>query len=221
MGGQGGQRFAGPGGQLPGQPNPGQVPGTGVAPGAPGAPGAQQPGTAGTMASAAAPGARQDPFKPWWPPPPPPPAITLVSPIRIARMDVTQPPTETIRIQEVPDRRVSGILTGSGVMALLEGPEGPQVVRPGDMVGEYRVEQIESTSVTLKRKVGNQEFTQVVPLTDAGSTTRPATGGGAPGGAMGPGGVPGLPGLPGAGGRGRRLPGVGGALGGGKGADEL
>jgi hypothetical protein len=133
-------------------------------------------------------------------------------------MDVTVPPTETIRIQEVPDRRVSGILTGAGVMALLEGSDGPQVVRPGDMVGEYRVEAIEATSVTLKRKVGNQEFTQVVPLTDAGSTRPAAAAGGLPGGGLGPGDMPGLPGMPG---RGRRLPGAGGALGGAKGADEL
>jgi len=128
-----------------------------------------------------------DPFAPWWNTvPPPPPAITLVEPYRIATRETGyKPPEQKIEIQETPDQRVAGIATGLGVYALLEGPSGQVVVRPGDMVGDYRVEAIRSRSVILKRVVGNVTYTQEVPLTDVGSTrARPFIGGapGAPGG---------------------------------------
>jgi hypothetical protein len=96
-----------------------------------------------------------------------------------------------IEIQEVPNRRVAGILSGDGVYALVEGgPEGPSVVKPGDMLGEYRVASINDDSVLLRRQVGTQTFTQRVPLTDVGSTAvttfSPSVGG--------PGFIPGVPG---------------------------
>lgn len=106
----------------------------------------------------------------------------------------------------MPNRRVAGIVTGVGVYALVEGPDGTTVVRPGDTLGEYRVENITPTSVVLKRTVGNQVFTQVVPLTDVGSITQSFNAGGT--------GV-GMPGMPGMGsgpaGRGRRGGGGGGS----------
>lgn len=143
---------------------------------------------AGPQVTTRPPGARPDPFRPWWSTtPPPPPAITLVEPYRIAtRESMVRPPEEKIEVQEVPNRRVAGIATGLGVYALIEGPEGQSVVRPGDMLGEYRVEAIRARSVILKRKVGNVTYTQEVPLTDVGSQLRtPFVGGmrGGPGGA--------------------------------------
>ncbi len=89
-------------------------------------------------------------------------------------------------MEEVPNRRVAGIGTGEGVYALIEGPEGQTVVRPGDTLGDYRVEAIKARSVVLKRKVGNVTYTQEVPLTDVGSMARTSFVGGmrgAPGGA--------------------------------------
>lgn len=155
------------------------------------------------------PGARRDPFAPWWDnTPPPPPAISLVPALRLASRNPDARPVEAkVEVQEVPNRRVAGIVTGVGVYALVEGPEGTTVVRPGDMLGEYRVENITPTSVVLKRTVGNQIYTQVVPLTDVGSVTQSYNAGGT-------GGIPGMPSMgSGPGGRGRR----GGAMGGGGG----
>ncbi len=126
--------------------------------------------------AAPAPGYRKDPFAPWWPPPPPPPAIGLVEPMRLATTDsAATDPAEPITVHEVSNRRVSGILTGAGVFASLEGPDGNMVVRPGDAVGDYNVENITSNSVTLKRVVGVQTFIQEIPLSDVGAASRPAT----------------------------------------------
>lgn len=161
----------------------------GMTPGAGGAAtGSPEAAAAGPRVTTRPPSTRPDPFKPWWnTTPPPPPAITLVEPYRIAtRESVIRPPEEKIEVSEVPNRRVAGIATGQGVYALIEGPEGQNVVRPGDMLGDYRVEAIRSRSVILKRKVGNVTYTQEVPLTDVGSQTRtPFVGGmrGGPGGA--------------------------------------
>lgn len=144
--------------------------------------------------------ARVDPFKPWWDTNPPPPVQELVGDWRIATYESVLPePERRAEVQEVPDRRVAGILTGNGSWALLDGPDGQAVVKPGDMVGEYRVDSINQDSVVLKRKVGNRTFTQVVPLSDAGSspTGGAPAGGGVPGGFLG--GRPGggiLPGAP-------------------------
>jgi len=157
--------------------------------GAPG--GAGDGGAAGAppKVTARPPNARLDPFAPWWnSTPPPPPAITLVEPYRIATRETGyRPPEEKVEVQEVPNRRVSGIATGTGVYALVEGPEGQTVVRPGDSLGDYRVEAIRSRSVVLKRKVGNVTYTQEVPLTDVGSQQRTTFVGGVRGGPGGAG----------------------------------
>jgi hypothetical protein len=139
------------------------------------------------VASGPPPPHRADPFQPWWDnKPKPPKVLELISPIRVAITNTSAPILQpNIEIQEVPNRRVAGILSGNGVYALIEGPDGQAVVKPGDTLDEYRVASIDADSVTLRRKVGNQTFTQVVPLTDAGSTTAtvsaPAGGIGGPG----------------------------------------
>ncbi len=156
----------------------------GMGSGAPmGAGGETAPAAEGPQVTSKPPNPRMDPFAPWWNTvPPPPPAITLVEPYRIATRETGyKPPEQKIEIQETPDQRVAGIATGLGVYALLEGPSGQVVVRPGDMVGDYRVEAIRSRSVILKRVVGNVTYTQEVPLTDVGSTRARSFIGGAPG----------------------------------------
>jgi hypothetical protein len=145
------------------------------------------------------PNPRKDPFKPWWSTTPPPPnPLTIVAPPRIAIYNTaaeTKPPG--IEIQEVPNRRVAGILTGTGVYALIDDNNGTgKVVKPGDDLDGYRVAAINADSVVLKRTVDNRTYTQVVPLTDVGSSTTfagPAAG--APGGPglRGGGGIPGMP----------------------------
>jgi len=189
----------GPGGRQ--LPMPGGF-GGGQSLGAPGA--AAAPGAAGTQVAAAPPKDttppphRDDPFKPWWSTEASlPPVLSIIQPQRIAMYGSGKPEEQpNIEIQEVPNRRVAGILSGDGAYALVEGPEGQSVVKPGDMLGEYRVAAIDADSVTLRRKVGTQTFTQKVPLTDVGSTTvaqfSPPAGGpggpGLPGGGLRPGG---------------------------------
>ncbi len=149
--------------------------------------------TAGPKVRTAPPGSRVDPFAPWWnSTPPPPPAIGLVPQIRLAAFGTAKKPVEEkVVVQEVPTRRVAGIGNGPGVYALIEGPEGQSVVRPGDSVGDYRVESITASAVVLKRVVGNETYIQTVPLTDVGAQSAAGFmgGPGAPGGpAMGSGG---------------------------------
>jgi hypothetical protein len=163
------------------------------------------------LADTAPPAHRPDPYKPWWVTPPPP-VLSTVPAVRIAALDTAlRPERNEVEIKEIPNRRVAGILSGHGVYALLDGPEGQQVVKPGDSVGDYRVDSINSDSVTLKKvvKVGEttQTYTQVVPLSDIGTNT--GTQFSAPGGVgmRRPGGM----------GSGGLFPGSGGRLGGGAG----
>lgn len=223
------------GGEGPGATGPmasggGQSMASGGGPMGPMGPGGPMGGGMGGPMGAAAPAAapskppkavtppphRGDPFAPWWDTTPvPPPVLSYTSPIRIAVTESARPEEAPgVDIQEVPSRRVAGILTGSGIYALVDGgPEGPVVVKPGDMLGDtgYRVTSINASSITLRRKVGNQTYTQIVPLTDAGSSLpQGARPGGIGGSAM-----PGFSGPP---------PGVGGGAprggkGGGMGAD--
>lgn len=151
---------------MPGMPGQTQV-ASAAAPGKP-APGAT---------SAVPPAHRPDPFKPWWnTTPPPTPVLSEIAPARIAMYGSERPEIQPgIEIHEVPTRRVAGVLSGSGVYALLDGPEGQIVVKPGDPVGDYRVDSITGDAVTLKRVVklpagGTQTYTQVIPLTDQGAS---------------------------------------------------
>ena len=199
----GGMVASGGGPGTPAGAGPGAMPGTAGAAGA--------ATTAPPKNTTPPPGARQDPFRPWWDStPPPPPVLTLVAPMRIAARDTVAAQVEPgIEIQESPSRRVAGILTGNGVYALIEGNGEQKIVRPGDVLDDgYRVTMINFNSVTLKKTVANQTFTQIVPLTDAGSVS---VSGSAPGGLGGPGGPGGLS----KGGPGMMGPGLGGGKGGG------
>ncbi len=195
---------------------------TGMASGGGGMPGGMMSGgmgggAGGQQAAAAtqkpkniapAPGFRSDPLRPWWDTTPkPPPVLTYVDPVRIAIVNsAAEEKPEGVEIQEVPSRRVAGILTGNGVYALIDDfAGGAEVVKPGQVLNDgYRVVSINANSVVLKKVVDNRTYTQVVPLTDAGATSRFS---GAPQGGMG---MPGVqPGASSGGKRGGRS--VGGA----------
>lgn len=228
----------GPGVTTPGAGGPGKIAGAPPAPGMPAGPGVSGPsGKQGIFASgppkAGAPGKppvqtakagvvpiihNSDPFLIRWKKKPlPPPVFDLVAPMRLAGADIVAPPPNNTIITEVPSRRVSGILTGDGVYAVLENNNGDtEIVKPGSITSDgYRVVAINSDSVKLQRKDGNLLRTQTVPLSDA--TTAPATmvpagyNGGPPG--YGP------PGTSGPGG-GITRPGVGGGGGGGMGGAD-
>lgn len=214
------------------------IPGAPKAPGAPGAkPGA--PGTAPVAISLPKGKPGYDPFKITWHQLPPPPYIfdNIVGPVRVASVDVEVPPVGDITVREVPDRRVSGIMSGDGVFAILEGGDGQtDIVKPGSVTSDgYRVISITETGVKLEKKENNVIRTQDVPLTDQslagnlggglfgqGSSGVPGAGipgSGGPGfmpGSGGPGAFPGTPGG-GRGGRGRGGVGRPGVGGGGKG----
>jgi hypothetical protein len=165
-------------------------------------------------------GRRKDPFYVDWTLPVPPPYVfNEVEPIRLAGDYVETPHAKPFEVREQPEMRVSGIMTGDGVFAILEsaGAE-PSVVKPGSTVDvnvggqtkrTYKVVSITKDKVKLRSQVGNVIYTQEVPLSDVAVGT-PARGfgpGGAPGGfgprgpggpggtpGMGPGGIPGGPG---------------------------
>ncbi|GBC91895.1 hypothetical protein HRbin15_00355 [bacterium HR15] len=112
--------------------------------------------------------------------PPPPPKVELPEPY-----------------EPQPKRRVAGIILGQTVSAILEQEgELPQIVYPGDMVGEFRVAAITPEGVILRRSKGNPREVRV-PYEPPGV----AMGGGAaaPGGGAGAPGAPGIPGAPGPG----------------------
>jgi len=205
-----GGRMAGGGGGAPG---PAGMQAMG------GMPGGSQPQAAAATAppkdKSPAPGFRSDPLKPWWDTTPkPPPVLAYVDPVRIAIPNsAAEEKPAGVEIQEVPNRRVAGILTGNGVYALLDDFGGSaEVVKPGEVLKDgYRVISINANSVLLKKVVDNRTYTQVVPLTDAGSTSQFSGGMRGPG--MGAGGM--APGM-GSGGRGgaRRPGGLSGTDGG-------
>ncbi len=168
---------------------------------------------------------RRDPtFIDWHVPPPPPNIFTEVQPLRIATYNVVTPPEPNTEVREIPTRRVSGIMSGDGVFAILESGTGdPEIVKPGAETSDgYKVVSINADSVKLQKKEGNLVRTQVVLLSDI--STNPSAGGGmgrmggamggAGGGSMGGagGGKPliGPSGAGSGGGRGGRLGGVGG-----------
>jgi hypothetical protein len=224
-------------GAAPDQANP-LVGGAKGARGAAGGPGATpaQAGPGKTVAKAdpfAAPGASGgvtplappaktkgfDPFNVTWravPPPPDPLASGDVQPIRVASVGYTPPPEQEVTVREVPDRRVSGIMSGDGVFAIIEQNGESEVVKPGGTTKDgYRVVAINGDSVKLEKKVGNLNYTQTVQLSDVqtgGSNQFAGRYGGA--GMAGFGG-PGV-GQPGFGRGGLGRPGAGGGAGGSK-----
>lgn len=127
-----------------------------------------------------------------WEPPPPPPAT---------------PPSAQLEPQ--PYRRLSGILIGDSVLAIMELENGTSIiVRPGTKIPgtEWTVVSLDADKAVLRRP-GPRRPTQIIVKLE---NPRPGGGGGAEGG--GGGGMPGGGGPAGAGGGGR---GRGGNLGGG------
>ncbi len=129
---------------------------------------------------------RRDPtYVDWKIPPPPPNIFGEVEPLRVATYNIVTPPPINTEVREVPTRRVSGIMSGDGVFAILESGSGnPEIVKPGVETSDgYKVVSINSDSVKLQKKEGNLIRTQVVPLSDI--STNPSTGGGGLAGRMG------------------------------------
>lgn len=170
-----------------------------------------------------------DPFLITWKLPAPPPyAFQDVAPIRLAADAVEITPPIPVEIREQPTLRVSGIMNGEGVFAILEKTDGVDIVKPGSEVkitagsGErtYRVVAINANTVKLRSQEGNRIYIQEIPLSDVPIGTQtgfgggrgsggimPSTGGGSGGGIPGSGG--GIPGR-----KGRPIPGgAGGASG--------
>lgn len=203
---------AGAGG--PQMAQPGAAPGAGRPAGAAPAGGVQgAPGQAPPVVYRPPYTPRKDPFKLIWKIPPPPPYVfNEVQVIREASVAAVTPPPPNTEIREVPSRRVSGIMSGDGVFAILEGAgTEPEIVKPGSETRDgYKVISISADTVTLRKKEGNITYTQVVPLSDIPPGQQPQVGGagrfGYPGG--GPGGPssagslsgPGFPGGRGGGG---------------------
>lgn len=207
-------------GKRPGFQAPGKTgkPGRGIFANGPG--GKPQAGAARSAAATKAPAQvastgpttvphNADPFYVTWRKAPPPPNVfDTVQPIRLAAAFVPTPPSPGTEVREVPSRRVSGILSGDGVYAILESGQNVEIVKPGFVTDDgYRVVSINADSVRLERKDGNIIRTQDIPLSDVpiGQTTNmgPMNGGGnAPfmGGRPGMGGAPSMGGRPGMGG---------------------
>jgi hypothetical protein len=174
------------GGASMGAPAPAQAAGgvfsntPGAAPGTPGAAGK-------TVVSAGLPfNPRTDPTKiPWTIPPPPPNIFAEVQPLRVATYNVVTPPPPNTEIREVPLRRVSGIMSGDGVFAIIDnGGDDQEIVKPGmETKDGYKVVSITQDSVKLQKTEGNIIRTQIVPLSDI--STNPSAGGGAFGGSAG------------------------------------
>jgi hypothetical protein len=170
----------------------------------------------------------KDPFYiPWTVPPPPPYVFDSIVPVRVADEEIEAPPKDPVTVREEPTLRVSGIMTGDGVFAILEQSGGKvDIVKPGSSVDvgngrNYIVTSIKGDTVILESKDGLVTYQQTVPLSDAPvGTTSASFGGGAPTGpgrgAMGPGSFGG--GAPTGPGRGAMGPGSfgGGRIGGGK-----
>ena len=234
--GQGSPPSGGPG--RPGPRPTGQTPGFGApAPGKPGrpggAPGVGKPGGMFGNPKAGAPVAParstvkaipnkrgHDPFYiDWIKLPPPPYVFTEIEPIRLAPPETAPIEVKPYEVREEAVARVSGIMSGDGIYAILELPVGdPVIVKPGSSVelpiegGQtkrtYRVVSIKGETVVLQAKEGLATFTQEIPLSDVPLGSQ---GGGSRGGNPSAGGQPiGGPGFPGSGGR----PGKGGPRGG-------
>jgi hypothetical protein len=139
---------------------------------------AAAPTPPGTAAPLPLSGKKKDPFYPDWhllPPPPDPLASGDVQPIRVASAGYEPPAEQEVTVREVPDRRVSGIMSGDGVFAIIEQNGESEVVKPGGTTKDgYRVLAINEDSVKLQKKVGNLSYTQTVQLSDiqAGGTTQ-------------------------------------------------
>jgi hypothetical protein len=94
-----------------------------------------------------------------------------------------------------PPMRMAGIITGRRIFGILEVNGQSQLVRPGQTIGQYRVERVEPEKIVLSRPTtGGKRRTVDVPLLAGNPAFQQQFPGGAPGG------FPGDPGLPGSGG---------------------
>jgi len=198
-----------PGGARPAAPTA-----IGAAPGTPAS-------AADTSAMVAYSGHRRDPFLIDWKKKPIPPDVfdqAMLEPIRLASAEIETPHPQPYEVREQPEMRVSGIMTGDGVFAILETGGGKvDVVKPGSSVeievgGQtkrtYNVVSITKDKVKLRSQVGNVIYTQEVPLSDVAVGSAPrggfpsgpgGVGGGPSSGGFGAGGAMGLPGSGGGG----------------------
>ncbi|MFQ3609855.1 MAG: hypothetical protein SNJ72_00020 [Fimbriimonadales bacterium] len=120
--------------------------------------------------------------------------FVLASPPRPPRVELPEP------FEPQPRRRISGIVIGTTVSAILEQEgEIPQIIQPGDTVGEFRVAAITPEGAILRRSRGNprEVFVRYEPPSAGGVGGGGRAGGFAPGA---PGGAPSAPGAAGAGG---------------------
>ena len=129
-------------------------------------------------------GARKDPFfVDWRLLPPPPNVFEEVQPQRLASLEVIPPVVEPVTIREVSPYRVSGVMTGDGIFAILEGVGQPEVVKPGSKLPNgYTVVAINDSSVRLEKKEGKITYVQTVDLSDGTSQGGGGGGGGNNGG---------------------------------------
>ena len=146
---------------------------------------------------------RSDPFYVSWGHKPPPPYVfNVIQPMRIASANVVIPPRTAVEVREVPSRRVSGIMSGDGVFAILEGAGEPEVVKPGETTRDgWKVVAINDDSVKLELKQGYITRVQTLALTDVSTSPQATTFAGGGGGGF-PGGAGGRPGRVGGGGKG-------------------
>ncbi len=205
-------RPAGPGTAMPGRP--GGAPKGGPAVGRPGGvfgngKGAAPAGPPKPMVKAIPNKKGYDPFFVTWHIIPPPPYVfNELEPIRLAPPETAPVVVKPYEVREEAVARVSGIMSGDGIYAILELPAGePVIVKPGSTVElpiaggqtkrSYQVVSIKGETVVLRAHEGLATFTQEIPLSDVplGGQTGGA-GKGAPGG-FGPGrGMPGSFGSP-------------------------
>ncbi len=120
--------------------------------------------------------------------------FVLTSPPTPPRVELPEP------FEPQPRRRISGIVIGTTVSAILEQEgEIPQIIQPGDTIGEFRVAAITPEGAILRRSRGNprEVFVRYEPPSAGAGTGGGQAGGFAPGA---PGGAPTSPSAAGAGG---------------------
>lgn len=106
-----------------------------------------------------------------------------------------KPPAAVEQLTPQPPRRVAGILHGDRVNALIQTPDGWEVIRPGERLKDGSiVERIERDRVILKTVSGKPEYVEVrlaASLSQIESSAMP-TPGNMPGGVLQRGGVGGI-----------------------------
>ena len=124
--------------------------------------------------------------------PPPPNVFSDIAPITIAVENYPKEQAKPATVRVVPNRRVSGLMSGDGVYAILESTNGDvEIVKPGSKTKDgYTVAAINPDSVLLEKEdpLTHIVYTQLVMFTDQAVGSTPQSGGGRAGGARGAGG---------------------------------